>query len=104
MNTCLALQLIAFSGCDHLGTEKGSYDIYVIIFIPLVWVTVLFPWHFQVLFPFTDFLSSLGQVVWSWIFKGLAHVYTILMVGVEGTGIRLSLSLWFSLPILVWTS
>lgn len=31
MNTCLALQLIAFSGCEHFGTEKGSCDLYAVL-------------------------------------------------------------------------
>lgn len=52
------LELITFSGCEHLRTEKGSCDIYAIIFIPLVLVTVLFPWHFQVLFPFSEWSGT----------------------------------------------
>ena len=99
MNTCLALQLIAFSGCEHFGTEKDSCDICAVTFKALVLVAVFFPWHLHVLCSVTDFLSGLGQVVWRWIFKGLVHVYAVLMVGVEDAGMWLSASLCFSLSI-----
>lgn len=97
MNTCLALKLIAFSGCEHFVVEKGSCDFCAVTFKVLV--AVYFPWHLHVLCSVTDFLSALRQVVWSQIFKGLAHVYTVLMVGVEDTGMWLSVSLCFSLSI-----
>lgn len=99
MNTCLALKLIAFSGCEHFGTEKGSCDIYVVTFRALILVAVFSPWYSLVLYSVTDVLSGLGQVVWSRIFKGLAHVYAVLTVGVEDTGMWLSVSLCFSLSI-----
>lgn len=99
MNTCLALKLIAFSGCEHFVAEKGSCDIYAVTFKALILVAVFFPWHLHVLCSVTDFLSGLRQVVWSQIFKGLAHVYTVLMAGVEDTGMWLSVSLHFSLSI-----
>lgn len=73
MNICLALQLIAFSGCEHFGTEEGSCDIYAVTFKAQVLMAVFFPWHSHVLCSVTDFLSGLRQVVWRWIFKGLAH-------------------------------
>lgn len=96
MNTCLALKLIAFSGCEHFGTEKGSCDIYAVTFKALILVAVFFPWHSHILCSVTGFLSGVGQVVWSKIFKELAHVYTVLRVGVENSGMWLSVSLCFS--------
>lgn len=98
MNTCLALQLIAFSGCEYFGTEKGSCDIYA----------VLKPWSWWQFYSrdtctsgalVTAFLSCLGQAVWSRIFKRLAQVYTVLMIEVEDAGMWLSVFLWFSLSL-----
>lgn len=68
MNTCLALKLVAFSGCEHFGTEKGSCGIYAVTFKALISVAVFFPWHSHIPCSVTDFLSGPGQGVWSRIF------------------------------------
>lgn len=54
------------------------------------------PMHSPVLCFVTGFLSGLGQVVWSRIVMGLAHVCTVLTVGVEDAGMWLSVTLCFS--------
>lgn len=71
-NTCLVLELIAFSDCEHFETVKGSYDIYAVTVKALFAVVAFFPRHSNILCSVTGFLCGLGQVFWSQIFKGFS--------------------------------
>lgn len=71
-NTCLVLELIAFSDCEHFEKVKGSCDIYAMTVKALFAVIAFFPRHSNILCSVTGFPCGLGQVVWSQIFKGLS--------------------------------
>lgn len=93
-----------FSECECFGIEKDSCGIYAVTVKALIIVAVFFPRHPNILCSVTGFLCGLGQVVWSQIFlRGLVLVYAVLTVGVEDTGMWLSIYLCFSFTSVNWS-
>lgn len=93
-----------FSGCECFGIEKDSCGIYAVTVKALIIVAVFFPKALKhpVLCHWFPVWSGTSCLETDFL-RGLVLVYAVLTVGVEDTGMWLSIYLCFSFTFVNWS-